>query len=107
MSDSSRLRGTALSRTRMATIGAAMVASAVVLTLIALTALSGALAALGLAASAVLAFAGLGRLLWAARRRRLDLLPWLCFGWLRRPRRSAPSWHPGSRYLRAVTPPWR
>ncbi|WP_220451262.1 ABC transporter permease [Nocardioides dongkuii] len=82
MSDSRRLRGTTLSRARMATIGGGMVVGGIALAVLAVTVLSGALAALAVVAGLVLVVSGAGRLLWAARRRKVDLLPWLCFGWL-------------------------
>ena len=82
MSDSSRLSGTALTRQRMAGIGAALVVVGLVLIVLPATALSGALAALSLIVGVVLAFNGAGRLVWAARRRRVDMLPWVAFVWL-------------------------
>ena len=75
------LRGTTLTRGRMAALGAALVvagAGALVLGLAA----SGLLGAVGVVAGIVLAFSGVSRILWAARRRKIDLLPWVCFAWL-------------------------
>lgn len=82
MSDSSRLSGTSLTRQRMAGIGGALVVIGVMLVALAAAVLSGALAALGFIVGVVLAFNGVGRLLWAARGDRVDLLPWVAFGWL-------------------------
>jgi peptide/nickel transport system permease protein len=75
------LRGTTLTRGRMAALGAALVAAGVVALVLGFAS-SGLLGAVGVVAGTVLAFIGVSRLLWAARRRRIDLLPWVCFGWL-------------------------
>lgn len=82
MPDSSRLRGTSLTRTRMAATGGAMVGGALVLLVLARVALSGASAVAVLLSAVVLVFSGMGRLVWAWRRRRVDLLPWVCLVWL-------------------------
>lgn len=82
MPDPSRLRGTSLSRRRMALLGGGLVAGGVALVVLAFTVASGAGTGLGLVAGTVLAYSGAVRLVWAARRRKVDLLPWLCLGWL-------------------------
>ncbi len=82
MSDASRLRGTSLSRTRMGAIGGALTVGGLLLIVVAATVLSGALAALVFIAGVMVAFSGTGRLVWAALRRKIDLLPWVCFFWL-------------------------
>jgi peptide/nickel transport system permease protein len=66
----------------MAGIGGGLVVVGVLLVVLVATVLSGATAALGFIVGVVLAFNGVGRLLWAARRHKVDLLPWVCFGWL-------------------------
>ena len=76
------LRGTTLARRQMAALGVALVAGGVAVLVLAVAAASGVLTALGLVAGVVLAFSGLSRLVWAARGRRLDLLPWVCLAWL-------------------------
>lgn len=75
------LRGTTLTRGRMTALGAAIVAAGAVALVLGFAS-SGLLGAVGVLAGIVLAFSGVSRLLWAARRRRIDLLPWVCFGWL-------------------------
>lgn len=76
------LRGTTLTRGRMAAVGGGLVVAGVLLIVLAMVAASGMLAALGFVAGVVLAYSGVSRLLWAARRQRVDLLPWLAFAWL-------------------------
>ena len=82
MSDSRRLRGTTLSRTAMAAIGGGFLVAGLVLVALSVSTLSGALAALAFVAGVILAFTGIGRLVWARRRARTDLLPWVCLAWL-------------------------
>ena len=82
MPDSRRLRGTALTRGTMATIGGGLLLGGLALTLVSVTTLSGALAAVAFAAGVILAFSGVGRLVWAVRRSRKDLLPWVCLAWV-------------------------
>lgn len=82
MSDASRLRGTTLSRTRMASIGGAMALGGLVLCVVGFVALSGLLKGLAVVVGIVLLFTGVGRLIWAVRRRRVDLLLWLCLLWI-------------------------
>lgn len=76
------LRGTTLTRARMAALGAGLVVGGALLVVLAWMSASGVLAVLGVVVGIVAAFNGLGRLVWAARRRRIDLLPWVCFAWL-------------------------
>ncbi|QIK77410.1 ABC transporter permease [Nocardioides piscis] len=66
----------------MAAIGGGLAVVGVVLVGLASTALSGPAAALAVLVGVVLAFTGVGRLVWAARRKRVDLLPWVCLVWL-------------------------
>jgi peptide/nickel transport system permease protein len=75
------LRGTTLTRGRMAALGAALVVAGAVALVLGFAS-SGLLGAVGVVAGIVLALTGVSRLLWASRRRRIDLLPWVCFGWL-------------------------
>lgn len=75
------LRGTTLTRGRMAALGAVLVVAGAVALVLGFAS-SGLLGAVGVVAGIVLTFTGVSRLLWAARRRRADLLPWVCFGWL-------------------------
>jgi peptide/nickel transport system permease protein len=82
MSDSSRLRGTSLSRSRMAAIGGGLLAGGLALVVVSTTALSGFVVAVVFVVGVLLVFNGVSRLVWAGRRRKVDLLPWLCFGWL-------------------------
>jgi peptide/nickel transport system permease protein len=65
----------------MAALGAVLLAAGAVALVLGFAS-SGLLGAVGVLAGIVLAFSGVSRLLWAARRRRIDLLPWVCFGWL-------------------------
>ena len=82
MSDTRRLRGTTLTRTAMAAIGGGFLVAGLVLAALSVSTLSGALAALAFVAGVILAFTGVGRLVWARRRTRTDLLPWVCLAWL-------------------------
>ncbi len=82
MSDASRLRGTSLSRTRMATIGAGLVVVGLAIVVLSAVVLSGSGAVLVFIAGVVCLFSGVGRLLWAARGHKVDLLPWVCLVWL-------------------------
>ncbi len=82
MSDSNYLPGTPLTRARMAGIGGGLLGVGLLLVIVSILTLSGALSALVFIVGVVLAFSGTSRLLWAARRRKIDLLPWLCFAWL-------------------------
>lgn len=76
------LRGTTLTRTRMAALGAVLVIGGALVFVLALVYAAGVLAAGGLVVGTVAAFNGVSRLTWAARRRRVDLLPWVCVAWL-------------------------
>lgn len=83
MSDSDAVRGTTLTRARLAARGGALSVGGVVALVLALVAGLPTLASLALAvAGIVLAYVGADRLLWAARRRRADLLLALCAFWV-------------------------
>ncbi|HEX2893713.1 MAG TPA: ABC transporter permease [Marmoricola sp.] len=83
MSDPRAVRGTTLTRGRLALRGSAFLATGVVVLVPAFVGLLPALPSVGLAvAGAVLAVVGVDRLVWAARRRRADLLLVLCAVWV-------------------------
>jgi peptide/nickel transport system permease protein len=66
----------------MAALGGGLVVVGTLLLVLAFGAASGLLAVVAALTGIVLAFNGIGRLVWAARRRRIDLLPWVCLVWL-------------------------
>lgn len=83
MSDSHAVRGTTLTRAQLAARGGALSVGGVVVLVVALVGGLPTLASLALAVTGVvLAFLGADRLLWAARRRRADLLLVLCAVWV-------------------------
>jgi peptide/nickel transport system permease protein len=83
MSDARVLRGTSLTRGRLAATGAALVVVGLVLLVLGLSqALILPLRIPFAVAGAVIAFLGADRLVWAVRRSRVDLLLWLCAGWV-------------------------
>lgn len=82
MPDQTRLRGTTTSRGSMLAAGAALTLGGLVLAVAGVLVLDGILAAIVLIAGVVVAFNGVGRLLWGWRGHKVDLLTWFAFGWL-------------------------
>jgi len=83
MSDARTVRGTVLSRGRLTLVGGAFLVSGLLVLVLAVSGRLAMLPSVGLAVvGAVLAFLGLDRLLWAARRSRADLLLLLCAAWV-------------------------
>lgn len=82
MPDKNHLRGTSLTRKQMFVGGGVRLAVGVVLVVLGLVAGLGILAPPALVVGLVVAYGGLGRVLWAWRRTKVDLLPYLCGLWL-------------------------
>ena len=82
MPDANHLRGTTLTRTQMYVHGLVRVLLGAALVVLGLTVLPGLVVPVALLVGVVVAYTGVSRLLWAARRVRTDLLPWLCGIWL-------------------------
>ncbi|MEO3784000.1 ABC transporter permease [Actinocorallia sp. B10E7] len=82
MTDSSPLRGTPLTRGQMTRRGLGRLALGAALIAAVLTVVEGVLGPLAFLAGLVLVCTGAGRLLWAWRRSKVDLLSWLALAWV-------------------------
>jgi peptide/nickel transport system permease protein len=80
---SADVAGTTLTRGRLATAGTGLLVGGLLLLVLGIALSLGTVVRVPLVVvGLVLAYLGLARLLWAVRRRRVDLLLWLCAGWL-------------------------
>ena len=82
MPDRSRLRGTTVPRNRMLALGGGLTVAGLVLMVAAATLMGGVLAAVTFVLGVVVAFNGVGRLLWGWRGGKVDLLTGFALGWL-------------------------
>ncbi len=82
MPDKNHLRGTARTRKQMFVDAAVRIVIGVAILIAGLVAGLGIVAPVAVVGGIVVAYGGVSRLVWAWRRRKVDLLPYLCSAWL-------------------------